>query len=184
MSSKPNLTPYLGGYSESLREQIGRSISDGKLGAHFLAKYPALHQVRNERALQVYVADLKNSHLRSAPPLSKVCYDNQIHVIRNALGTHTTISRVQGLKLKTKREIRIATMFRSMPEAFLKMIVVHELAHMRISEHDKAFYQLCCHMEPAYHQYEFDLRAYLSWRAAGGADPWQPLTSEDAQIKA
>jgi predicted metal-dependent hydrolase len=29
------------------------------------------------------------------------------------------------------------------------MIVVHELAHLREREHDRAFYQLCCHMEPA-----------------------------------
>ncbi|WP_410733789.1 YgjP-like metallopeptidase domain-containing protein [Citrobacter portucalensis] len=25
------------------------------------------------------------------------------------------------------------------------MIVVHELAHLKEKEHDKAFYQLCCH---------------------------------------
>ncbi len=30
--------------------------------------------------------------------------------------------------------------------------------------HDRAFYQLCEHMEPAYHQFEFDLRLYLTQR--------------------
>jgi predicted metal-dependent hydrolase len=39
---------------------------------------------------------------------------------------------------------------------------VHELAHLKEREHDKAFYALCCHMEPGYHQLEFDLRLYLT----------------------
>lgn len=52
-----------------------------------------------------------------------------------------------------------------MPEAFLRMIVVHELAHMKERDHNKAFYQLCEHMEPNYHQLEFDCRVYLSWQA-------------------
>ena len=50
-------------------------------------------------------------------------------------------------------------MFKEMPPEFLRMIVVHELAHMKEREHDKAFYQLCMHMEPEYAQLEFDLRA-------------------------
>ena len=41
------------------------------------------------------------------------------------------------------------------------MIVVHELAHLRELEHNRAFYQLCQHMEPDYAQLEFDLRLYL-----------------------
>jgi predicted metal-dependent hydrolase len=45
---------------------------------------------------------------------------------------------------------------------FLTMIAVHELAHLKEKQHDKAFYQLCTHMEPNYHQYEFDLRLYLT----------------------
>ena len=53
-------------------------------------------------------------------------------------------------------------MFKATPEAFLKMIVVHELAHFKEKEHNKAFYKLCQHMEPNYHQYEFDLRLYLT----------------------
>ena len=58
-------------------------------------------------------------------------YDNKIHVLKNALGLHTAISRVQGGKLKAKAEIRVATVFRNAPEAFLRMIVVHELAHLK-----------------------------------------------------
>ena len=52
------------------------------------------------------------------------------------------------------------------------MIVVHELAHIKEREHDKAFYQLCRHMEPDYHQLEFDLRAYLWHLEATGRALW------------
>ncbi len=51
-------------------------------------------------------------------------------MLNNALGLHTAISRVQGGKL-AKAEIRVATVFRDAPEAFLRMIVVHELAHLK-----------------------------------------------------
>jgi predicted metal-dependent hydrolase len=44
------------------------------------------------------------------------------------------------------------------------MIAVHELSHLREKEHNKAFYQLCCHMEPDYHQLELDTRLWLHWR--------------------
>ncbi len=42
------------------------------------------------------------------------------------------------------------------------MIAVHELAHIREKEHNKAFYQLCEHMQPDYHQLEFEMRVYLT----------------------
>lgn len=100
--------------------------------------------------------------MRSAPPVSKVIWDNKIKVMKHALGLHTAISRVQGGNLKAKAEIRISTFFRLAPEAFLRMIVVHELAHLKEKEHDKAFYQLCCHMEPDYHQLEFDARLWMT----------------------
>lgn len=83
-------------------------------------------------------------------------------MVQHALGTHTTVSRVQGGKLKAKREIRVASLFKEAPSEFLKMIVVHELAHIKEPQHDKAFYQLCTHMAPNYHQLEFDLRLYLT----------------------
>jgi UTP pyrophosphatase len=72
------------------------------------------------------------------------------------------VSRVQGSQLKAKREIRVAALFKKAPAEFLKMIVVHELAHLKERAHDKAFYQLCTWMEPDYHQLEFDLRCYLT----------------------
>jgi UTP pyrophosphatase len=41
---------------------------------------------------------------------------------------HTSVSRVPGNKLRVKREIRVACMFKEAPARFLRMIVVHELA--------------------------------------------------------
>ncbi len=164
---------YLAGYPPALVQQVRTLIEQGGLADALHRRYPQAHGVRSDSALHDYVQALKAAHLRSAPPLAKVRFDNTLHVIRNALGTHTAISRVQGARLQAKREIRIATLFRTAPEAFLRMIVVHELAHLRVREHDKAFYQLCQHMEPDYHQYEFDLRAYLAYRDAGGEAIWE-----------
>jgi predicted metal-dependent hydrolase len=79
---------------------------------------------------------------------------------------------VQGSKLKAKREIRVASLFKDTPPEFLKMIVVHELAHLRERNHDKAFYQLCTYMEPSYHQLEFEVRVYLAHLDACGARLW------------
>jgi len=52
------------------------------------------------------------------------------------------------------------------------MIVVHELAHLRERAHDKAFYKLCTHMEPDYHQLEFEVRVYLTHLEASGQRIW------------
>jgi hypothetical protein len=60
------------------------------------------------------------------------------------------------------------------PLEFLRMIVVHELAHLKEKEHDKAFYQLCAYMEPEYHQIELDLRLYLTHVDMGGKLAWPP----------
>jgi predicted metal-dependent hydrolase len=153
---------YLTGYPEPLLAQVRQLVSQNRLGEHLRQRYPQRHEVRSDRGLFDYVQDLKNDHLRSSEPLSKVCFDSKLHVIRNALGTHSSVSRVQGGKLKAKREIRIASLFKDAAPEFLRMIVVHELAHLRVREHDRAFYQLCAHMEPNYAQYEFDLRLYLT----------------------
>lgn len=163
---------YLTGYSDDIKTQVRTLLEQDRLGTILLQKYPRTHEVRTDRALYDYVMTLKNDFLRNAAPLSKVAFDNKIEVIQHALGLHTAISRVQGNKLKAKREIRIATLFREVPLEFLRMIAVHELAHLKEREHDKAFYQLCTHMEPHYHQYEFDLRLYLTQVAAHGKLHW------------
>ena len=54
------------------------------------------------------------------------------------------------------------------------MIVVHELAHLKELDHNKAFYQLCEYMLPEYHQREFDLRVYLTWRELAAREPSEP----------
>jgi len=139
-------------------------MAEGRLGAVLAQRYPEAHAVRNDRALYDYVSALKARHLRSAPPLAKAVYDPALQRRGQALGTHTQVSRVQGSQLKAKREIRIASLFKDAPAAFLRMIVVHELAHTKERDHDKAFYQLCCRIEPEYHQHEFGLRMYLTHR--------------------
>lgn len=170
---RPKALPdYLAGYPVTLAEQVRGLIEAGRLAELLLKKYPLAHGVRTDRALYDYVQAIKDSHLRSTGPLSKVAFDSQLSAVRNALGTHTSISRVQGGRLKSKREIRVAAVFREMPPDFLRMIVVHELAHLRERDHDKAFYQLCQHMAPDYHQLEFDLRAYLCYLDAGGRPLW------------
>ena len=163
---------YLSAYSEQTQAQVQQLIAQDKLGEVLLKRYPNAHDVRNDKALYQYVQDLKNEFLRNAEPINKVAFDSKIHVIQHALGLHTSISRVQGGKLKAKREIRVASLFKAVPDAWLRMIVVHELAHMKERDHDRAFYALCAHMEPDYHQHEFDLRLYLTHLEAGGARLW------------
>ena len=163
---------YLNGYPDSLKSQVQQLLDQGKLGGWLLQKYPNAHEVRTDRALYDYVMALKNEYLRSSEPLSKVAFDNKLQVITHALGTHTTISRVQGNKLKAKREIRVASMFKDVPTEFLRMIAVHELAHIKEREHDKNFYKLCTYMEPQYHQFEFDLRVYLTHMDVVGKLAW------------
>ena len=153
---------YLAGYPAPLLAEVESLIAAGRLLDGVLQRHPKPHDVRSDRALVDYVNGLKREHLRSAEPLAKVTYDHHLHVLRNALGTHTAVSRVQGRQLKAKREIRIASLFKDAPAAFLRMIVVHELAHLKQREHDKAFYALCRHMEPDYHQLEFDTRLWLT----------------------
>lgn len=154
---------YINHYSEATKKQVHELIKQDKLAHHLLKKYPSAHEKKTDKALFSYVNELKNTHMKNVAPLSKVLYDGKINVIHNALGTHHFISRVQGSKLKAKNEIRIASMFKSVPHEFLSMIVVHELAHFKEKEHNKAFYKLCEYMEPAYHQLEFDLRLYLTY---------------------
>ena len=163
---------YLSAYSEQTLSQVRQVLDQGRLGEVLLQRYPKAHDIRNDRALYDYVQGLRNEFLRNAAPIDKVAFDSKIHVINHALGLHTSVSRVQGGKLKAKHEIRVATMFREVPLEFLRMIAVHELAHVKEKQHDKAFYKLCTYMEPNYHQYEFDTRLYLTHLDASGKKLW------------
>jgi predicted metal-dependent hydrolase len=156
--------PYLQGYPTDLLAQVRQLIAAGRLAEVVAKRHPQAHEVRTERALYDYVSDFKSRYMKSAPPLAKVAYDPKLHILKNVLGTHSTVARVQGNRLKAKRELRIASLFKEAPEDFLRMVVVHELAHLKEREHDKAFYALCTHMAPDYHQLEFDLRLWLTAR--------------------
>jgi predicted metal-dependent hydrolase len=160
---------YLAGYSEKVTGQVGVLIAENRLGSLLLKKYPETHDLRTDKALYGFAVAVKSEFLRKSQPLSKVTYDCSINAVNHALGTHTFIARVQGGKLKSKHEIRIASVFKHAPLGFLKMIVVHELAHLKEKDHNKAFYQLCTYMEPAYHQLEFDMRLYLTHIDVAGA---------------
>lgn len=158
---------YLAGYPPHVLEKVRALIGQDRLGTVLDDKYGELHIVRSDGQLYDYVQALKDRHMRKSVPLGKVIYDSKLQVMKHALGTHTSISRVHGGRLKASREIRIASVFRDAPAEFLKMIVVHELAHLKEAEHNKSFYRLCTHMEPDYHQLEFDMRLYLTHLDAG-----------------
>ncbi len=155
---------YLAHYPTEAIEGVRALIAKERLGLYLKQKYPHKQTHQTDKALYAFTMELKNRHMKKSAPLSKVLYDGKMHVIEQALGTHTFISRVQGGKLKAKNEIRVASSFKAMPEEFLRMIVVHELAHFKEKSHSKAFYSLCCHMEPDYHQLEFDTRIFLTYR--------------------
>lgn len=157
---------YLNHYPENIRTQAQRLLDEDRLGELLTQKYPHRHTIQGNRALYDYAMDLKKRFMRKSSPLSKIQYSDKVSAL-NALGTHSRVSRVQGGKLKAKKEILIDSRFKSMPEEFLRMIVVHELAHIKEMDHNKAFYQLCLYMEPQYHQYELDLRLYLTWLEYG-----------------
>jgi predicted metal-dependent hydrolase len=153
----------LAGYSATITDQVHRLLDNDKLAELLLKKYPVTHDIKTDRALYIYVVDMKNQFLRQSSPLSKVVYDDKIDVLHQALGLHSFVSRVQGNNLKSKNEIRIGSIFKNGPLEFLRMIVVHELAHLREKQHNKAFYKLCGHMAPDYQQLEFDMRLYLTY---------------------
>lgn len=160
------MTPpnYLAGYPDSLQQQARELLASGRLGTYLERKYPQSHGVQNDKALYDYVSGLKSRYLKKTAPLSQVRYDSKLKVLKQALGMHTYQSRVQGSRLKAHNSITVSALFREAPPEFLRMIVVHELAHFKEKEHNKAFYQLCCHMEPDYHQLELDTRLWLLWR--------------------
>lgn len=155
---------YLSSYPDHLIDSVKKLHLKNELKSYLLSKYTYSHDIVTDKGLYEYVYTLKSRHMKQSGNVSKVTYDPKIVLVDQALGMHTFISRVQGGKLKAKNEIRIASFFRDLPEEFLRMIVVHELAHLKVKEHNKAFYQLCFHMEPSYAQYEFDLRVYLSYK--------------------
>ena len=153
---------YLSHYSNDIQQQVQKLVQENKLKSYLLKQFPMPHEITTDKSLRQYTLTLKQQFLKKSVPLSQVKYDDKIHIVNNALGLHTYISRVQGNKLKSKNELRIGSLFKKSPEALLKMIVVHELAHLKEKEHNKAFYKLCEHMLPSYHQLELMTRIFLT----------------------
>ncbi len=170
--------PYLQAYPLPLQQQVRALLARQGTGAWLLQKYPQAHAMRTDKALYQYTTGLRARHLRNADAVNKVLFDSKIHIVRHALGLHTNRSQVQGGRLAARHEIRIAALFKQVPEAFLRMIVVHELAHLREREHNKAFYQLCEHMAPDYHQAEFDVRLYLTHLEHQGEPLWGAASAQ------
>ncbi|WP_162062901.1 M48 family metallopeptidase [Vibrio taketomensis] len=158
------LLRYIQGYPEHILTPVSQMLESGRFAAWFEKRYPHRHEIQSEKALYEYTMALKNQYMKKTSPLSKVIYDSKIHLINNALGLHTYAAKVHGNKIKSKNEIRIASVFKQAPEPLLRMLVVHELAHLKEKEHNKAFYQLCCHMEPDYHQLELDARLFMIYQ--------------------
>ena len=154
---------YLTGYAPTVTEQVQKLLDSQNLADLLLKKYPNPHSICTDKALYSYVMEIKNQYLRQSSPLSKIIYDDKLDVLHQALGLHSFVSRVQGSNLKAKHEIRIGAVFKQAPQEFLRMIAVHELAHLREKEHNKAFYKLCAYMEPDYHQLEFDMRLSMTY---------------------
>ena len=155
---------YLQHYSLDLQGKVRQLQLQNTLGNYITQRYPLAHTIQTDKALYEYCNDIKQSFLRNTQLLDKVMYDNRLSIEHHALGLNTAISRVQGGKLKAKKEIRISSFFKETPAEFLRMIVVHELAHLKERNHGKNFYQLCQYMEPDYCQLEFDCRVYLTWK--------------------
>lgn len=154
--------PYLNGYQSEIQQQVQTLLSQGKLADFLIKRHPEIHSVRTDKALYDYTIAIKNQYLRKSQPLSKVIFDDKISLKHQALGLHSYVARKQGSKIKAKNEIRISSRLKRVQEGLLRMVVVHELAHLKEKEHNKAFYQLCCHMDGDYHQLEFELRLLLT----------------------
>ena len=154
---------YFNGYPSTIVEQALQLISNNRLKTYLLKKYPDAHEVTNDKLLYQYATELKKQYLKNAPPFGRAAFREPGDMITNALGTHTY--RMQG---KTrKHDLAINNDLLYAPEPLLKALVVHELAHFKEKEHNKAFYKLCCYMEPDYHQLELDLRLFCVAVAMG-----------------
>lgn len=158
---------YLQGYDDETLDGVRRLVERGGLAPYLAAKYPGCHPHTTNTLLRGYVEELRRRHMKTAPAVARVEYDERLVAGEAALGLHTFESRVHGGRLRASSGIRIAGVFRRAPLEFLRMIVVHELAHLREREHTKAFWRLCVAMEADYHQFEFDVRLWLTARELG-----------------
>ena len=164
MSAIDKTSPYMNyfnGYPEPIRAQVNTLISSGKLIQYFKKKYPSGHQYNSEKALYEYANTLKQQFLKNAAKLDSVKYEKRKDLVLNALGTHTFKRHAHGKKLKAQHHIAVANQLKYAPLEVLKALVVHELAHFKEKDHNKGFYNLCCHMQANYFECELDLRLFM-----------------------
>ncbi len=161
------MSKYIQHYPESLKNQVAELIDNNQLGKYLLKKYPVCHEIKNDSQLYTYAQDLKKQTMKQSAPLKQISFDGKLSASHAALGLNTHRVQNHGKKLKTIKSIKIASLFRTVPEPFLKMIVGHELAHIREMEHNKPFYKLCEHIVPSYSEIELDLRLYLTLKELG-----------------
>ncbi|KZX02326.1 metal-dependent hydrolase [Pseudoalteromonas luteoviolacea] len=152
---------YFQHYPENLQDQVRQLITNNQLQTYFRRKYPAGHQLQSQQGLYQYSTEIKQRFLKNAPRLNSVSFNKHTDMVKGTLGTHTHQQRVHGKKLKARYDIALNNQLKYAPEAILRALIVHELAHFKHAEHNKAFYNLCCHMEPDYHQLELDLRLFI-----------------------
>jgi len=161
------MSKYIQHYPESIRQQVTTMISENRLGSYLLKKYPTCHAIKNDSQLYTYAQELKKQTMKQSAPLKQIVYDCKLSVSHAALGLNTHRVQNHGKKLKASKSIKISSLFQTVPEPFLKMIVAHELAHIREMEHNKQFYKLCEHIAPGYSEVELDLRLYLTLKELG-----------------
>ena len=111
---------YIEHYPEHLKLQIKRLIDEEKLGKYLLMKYPTTHSITSDKALYVYVMELRSEFLRKSEPITKVLYDGKISDVNDALGLHRVTIKNHGGRLRSKSEIRVASLFKNVPEPFLR----------------------------------------------------------------
>jgi hypothetical protein len=76
----------------ALVAQVRQLIEQDQLADRLRQKYPLAHEVRTDKALYDYVLDLKALYLRNTPQLSKVAFDNKLHIIQH---THAHLARAR-----------------------------------------------------------------------------------------
>jgi len=104
---------YLQHYSATLQDKVRQMQAQNTLGDYITERYPQPHLIQTDKSLYQYSNDIKQTFLRNAPLLDKVHYDNRLGIEHHALGLNTAISRVQGGKLKAKKEIKISSFFKN-----------------------------------------------------------------------
>ncbi len=161
MSKQSIIKSYLSGYSSETIEQVKLLIETDQLDEYCNRTFGEAHTIRSEQALYDFAMDIKRKYLRQAPPLRKVIWDDKIEWLSNALGLQITRYNRSKSNIQSRNEIRISSLFKTAPLSILRMIVVHELAHLKEKEHNKSFYKLCSNIEPNYYQLEFGARLFL-----------------------